>query len=155
MFNLVSNAVKFSRAGGTVSVAAVRAGDFIEITVTDSGIGIKKEDIPKLFKEFAQIGSVYTKGVEGTGLGLALTKHMVELHGGRVWVKSEIGTGSRFSFTLPLTQAAAREPSVKQLETDAGSGNTVLAIEDNLLDLDVTTCNYLRTDLQSSATDPN
>jgi signal transduction histidine kinase len=101
MFNLVSNAVKFSTAGGTVSVAAVRAGDFMEITVTDSGIGIKKEDIPKLFKEFNQIGSVYTKGVEGTGLGLALTKHMVELHGGRVWVKSELGTGSRFSFTSP------------------------------------------------------
>jgi signal transduction histidine kinase len=133
MFNLVSNAVKFSTAGGTVSVAAVRAGDFMEITVTDSGIGIKKEDIPKLFKEFNQIGSVYTKGVEGTGLGLALTKHMVELHGGRVWVKSEIGTRSRFSFTVPLTQTAVKEPSVKHLKTDAVSVNTVLVIEENPL----------------------
>jgi CheY-like chemotaxis protein len=136
MFNLVSNAIKFSPAGGTVSVAAVRDGDFMEITVTDSGIGIKKEDIPKLFKEFTQIGSVYTKGVEGTGLGLALTKHMVELHGGRVWVKSEIGTGSQFSFTLPITQAATKEPSVRQLEIDTSSGNTVLVIEDNPLSLD-------------------
>jgi hypothetical protein len=60
---------------------------------------------------------------------------MVELHGGRVWVKSEIGTGSRFSFTVPLTQTAGKESSVKHLKTDAGSGNTVLAIEENLLTL--------------------
>lgn len=121
MFNLVSNAVKFSPAGGTVSVGAVRDGDFMEITVTDTGIGIKKEDIPKLFQEFSQIGSVYTKGIEGTGLGLALTRHMVELHGGRVWLKSEIGAGSRFSFTIPLTQAAAKEPIIKQPETPAAA----------------------------------
>jgi PAS domain S-box-containing protein len=133
MFNLVSNAVKFSPTGGTVSVATERNGNFMEITVTDSGIGIKKEDITKLFKEFTQIGSVYTKGVEGTGLGLALTRHMVELHGGRVWVKSEIGTGSRFSFTVPLTQTAVKEPSVKHLKTDAVSVNTVLVIEENPL----------------------
>jgi len=135
MFNLVSNAVKFSRPGGTVTVAAVRDGDFMEITVADTGIGIKKEDVPKLFQEFTQLESAYTKGIEGTGLGLALTRHMVELHGGRVWVKSEIGLGSRFSFTIPLTQAGAKEPPVKQPDM-VGSGNTVLVIDDNALTLD-------------------
>lgn len=135
MFNLVSNAVKFSRPGGTVTMAAVRDGDFMEITVADSGIGIKNEDIPKLFQEFTQLGSPFTKEIEGTGLGLALTRHMVELHGGRVWVKSEIGVGSRFSFTIPLTQAAAKEPPIEQLDV-VGSGNTVLVIDDNPLTLD-------------------
>jgi PAS domain S-box-containing protein len=135
MFNLVSNAVKFSRPGGTVTVAAVRDGDLMEITVEDTGIGIKKEDIPKLFQEFTQLESVYTKEIEGTGLGLALTRHMVELHGGRVWVKSEIGVGSRFSFTIPLTHAGAKEPPIERLDC-AGSGNTVLVIDDNPLTLD-------------------
>jgi signal transduction histidine kinase len=104
MFNLVSNAVKFTSTGGTVSVSALRDGDFIEITVADTGRGIREEDIPKLFQEFTQLESAYTKEVEGTGLGLALSRRLVELHGGRIWVKSEYGTGSRFSFTIPLTQ---------------------------------------------------
>ena len=135
MFNLVSNAVKFSRPGGTVTVAAVRDGDFMEITVADTGIGIRKEDIPRLFQEFTQLESAYTKEIEGTGLGLALTRHLVELHGGRVWVKSEIGVGSRFCFTIPLTHAEAKEPPVKQ-PAIAASGNTVLVIDDNPLTLD-------------------
>ena len=83
---------------------AVRAGDFIEIAVADSGIGIKVKDIPKLFKPFTQLESVYTREYEGTGLGLALTMRLVELHGGAIRVESEIGKGSRFSFTLPFKQ---------------------------------------------------
>jgi PAS domain S-box-containing protein len=108
LFNLLSNAVKFSRLGGTVDLDAVIDGDFIEITVADTGIGIGETDIPKLFLPFTQLGSVYTKEFEGTGLGLALTRHLVELHGGRIWVKSEFGSGSRFSFTIPFTQAATK-----------------------------------------------
>ena len=124
MFNLLSNAVKFTPAGGTIRVTAQRmsrsgllaagkylpgeiqpeAEDFVEITVEDSGIGIKREDIPKLFKEFSQLDSPYTKEYEGTGLGLALTKRLVELHGGQVGVESEIGQGSRFYFAIPLLQ---------------------------------------------------
>ncbi len=104
MFNLVSNAVKFTPAGGEVSVNAVKHGDCIEISVTDSGIGIREEDISKLFHPFTQLESVYTKEYEGTGLGLALNRHLVELHNGKIWVKSEFGKGSRFSFTIPLTQ---------------------------------------------------
>ena len=102
LFNLISNAVKFTSAGGDIVVSAVRDGEFIEVTVADTGLGVKEEDIPKLFHPFTQLESVYTKQYEGTGLGLALTRQLVELHGGRVWVKSEFGTGSRFSFTIPL-----------------------------------------------------
>ena len=106
LFNLVSNAVKFTSAGGTIVVSAVKDGEFIEVTVADTGLGVKDEDIPKLFHPFTQLESVYTKQYEGTGLGLALTRQLVELHGGRVWVKSEFGTGSRFSFTIPLDREA-------------------------------------------------
>jgi PAS domain S-box-containing protein len=136
LFNLLSNAVKFTHAAGTVDVIAVRDGDFIEITVADSGIGIREEDIQKLFQAFTQLESVYTKGFEGTGLGLALSRQMVELHGGRIWVRSEFGKGSRFSFTVPLTQATTKEPPANnRLDTVPGSGNTVLVIEDDPLTL--------------------
>jgi len=101
LFNLISNAVKFTSTGGSIDVSAVRDGEFIEVTVADTGLGIKEEDIPKLFHPFTQLESVYRKQYEGTGLGLALTRQMVELHGGRVWVTSEFGKGSRFSFTIP------------------------------------------------------
>jgi PAS domain S-box-containing protein len=104
LYNLLSNAVKFTPAGGTVVLSALRDGDFIEITVADSGIGIKEEDIAKLFHPFTQLESVYTKEYKGTGLGLALNKDLVELHGGRVWVESRFGTGSRFSFNIPIVQ---------------------------------------------------
>lgn len=135
LFNLLSNAVKFTRAAGAVNLCAVRDGDFIEISVADTGIGIREEDIQKLFKAFAQLESVYTKGFEGTGLGLALTRQMVELHGGRIWVRSEFGTGSRFSFTIPLTQATAPETPAILPASVPGNGITVLLIEDDPLTL--------------------
>lgn len=77
--------------------------DFIEISVTDTGIGIKPDDMPKLFREFTQLESVYTKSIEGTGLGLVLTKRLVELHGGTIWGRSEFGKGSTFSFVIPIS----------------------------------------------------
>ena len=135
MFNLVSNAVKFTPTGGTVDISAVRDGNFIKIAVADTGIGIKGEDIPRLFQAFTQLEAVYTKGFEGTGLGLALTRQLVELHGGRVWVESEIGMGSRFCLTIPLTQAATGELSVHQSDLEPESGNTVLLIENDPLTL--------------------
>ena len=133
LFNLLSNAVKFTPATGTVHLSAVRDGDYIEITVRDTGIGIRDEDISKLFQPFTQLESVYTKGFEGTGLGLALTRQLVELHGGRIWVNSEFGAGSSFSVTLPLTQAADAPPSPARADTVPGGGNTVLVIEDDPL----------------------
>ena len=119
-----------------MQLSAVRDGDFIEITVADSGIGIREEDIPKLFQAFTQLESVYTKGFEGTGLGLALTRQLVEMHGGRIWVKSEFGAGSRFSFVLPINQAAVREPAAIRPAGGSGADSTVLVIEDDPLTLD-------------------
>jgi signal transduction histidine kinase len=119
LFNLFSNAVKFTPAGGSVNVSTARDGDYIEVTVTDTGMGIKEENIPKLFKAFTQLESVYTKGFEGTGLGLALTKKLVELHGGRVWVESQFGAGSRFSFSIPFSQAAIKKAIVLKQERRA------------------------------------
>ncbi|MEK6743290.1 MAG: ATP-binding protein [Nitrospirota bacterium] len=138
MYNLLSNAVKFTPEGGSVRVTARKAevekvgswegekkptdllpsylptfltsdADLIEISVADTGIGIKLEDMPKLFNEFTQLESAYTKNHEGTGLGLALTKRLVELHGGRIWVESEYGKGCRFNFLLPV-KAAPQSP---------------------------------------------
>jgi PAS domain S-box-containing protein len=131
LFNLLSNAVKFTPREGKVEVSVVRDGDFIEVTVSDTGIGIKEDDIPKLFQAFTQLESAYTKGFEGTGLGLTLTRQLVELHGGRVWVKSEFGKGSRFSFTLPLVQGAAEALAEDLAQRVPRSGSTVLVIEDD------------------------
>ena len=75
----------------------------VEISVSDTGVGIAAEDQPKVFEEFRQVGSDYAHKVEGTGLGLTLAKKFVELHGGKIWVESEPGKGSTFTFTLPIT----------------------------------------------------
>jgi len=109
LFNLLSNAVKFTPEGGSVTLAASKEDDAVRICVSDTGIGIKVEDMSKLFSEFTQLESTYTKKYEGTGLGLALTKKLVELHGGRIWVESEEGKGSRFFFTLPCRPELSSE----------------------------------------------
>jgi PAS domain S-box-containing protein len=134
LFNLLSNAVKFTPTAGTVHLGAARDGDFLEISVTDTGIGIREEDIPRLFQAFTQLESVYTKGFEGTGLGLALTRQLVELHGGRIWMESEFGTGSTFIFTIPLTQTAGK-PALDIRPAVPRNGNTVLVIENDPLTL--------------------
>jgi signal transduction histidine kinase len=104
VFNLLSNAVKFTPAGGSVVVATARAGGEAQVSVTDTGPGIAPEDQERIFDEFQQT-EVGVEQHEGTGLGLALSKRLVELHGGRIWVESELGRGSRFVFTLPLEGA--------------------------------------------------
>ena len=101
LVNLLSNAVKFTPEGGRVDVRAAPADGGVEISVSDTGIGIAPEDQEAIFEEFRQAGSDYTRKREGTGLGLALARKFVELHGGRLWVKSEMGNGSTFTFTLP------------------------------------------------------
>jgi signal transduction histidine kinase len=138
LFNLLSNAVKFTPEGGTISVRARRApgdcrlpiadcrlkgpgdpnrksqienrqsGEWLEIAVTDTGVGIRAEDLPRLFQEFVQLETTARKRHEGTGLGLALTKRLVELHGGRIWAESEgEGRGSTFTFVLPCAGAGS------------------------------------------------
>ena len=106
LLNLLSNAVKFTPEGGGISVKAGPADGFAEISVSDTGVGIAPEDQTAIFEEFRQVGSDYARKQEGTGLGLALTKRFVEMHGGTIWVKSEVGQGSTFTFTLPLERSA-------------------------------------------------
>jgi len=102
LINLLSNAVKFTPDGGRVDVSAKLNGRAVEIAVKDTGIGIAPEDQQKVFTEFVQVGRDYTRKAEGTGLGLALTKRFVELHGGEIHLESAPGKGSTFSFTLPI-----------------------------------------------------
>src|SRR4029077_7704605 len=110
LLNLVSNAVKFTPEGGRVTVGAIRLADAVEIYVSDNGIGIAASDQGQLFQEFHQLDSASEK--RGTGLGLALTKRFVELHGGRIRMDSEVGKGSIFTLTLPLTRHDRAVPEV-------------------------------------------
>ena len=101
LLNLLSNAVKFTPEGGRIGINARQADGVVEISVSDTGVGIAPDDQARIFEEFRQVGSDYAHKVEGTGLGLTLAKKFVELHGGKIWVESEVGKGSRFIFTLP------------------------------------------------------
>jgi len=101
VLNLLSNAAKFTPDGGKVGVSARRAGGFVEVAVSDTGIGIAAEDQASVFEEFKQVGRDYTRKAEGTGLGLALTRRFVELHGGTIRLDSVPGKGSTFTFTIP------------------------------------------------------
>jgi signal transduction histidine kinase len=105
VFNLISNAVKFTPAGGRVDVAARLADGVVEVAVTDTGTGIAPENQELIFEEFGQVRGDSGKQHEGTGLGLPLSRRLVELHGGRLWVESVEGAGSTFRFTLPAATA--------------------------------------------------
>jgi signal transduction histidine kinase len=105
LLNLLSNAVKFTPEGGRIDVRALPANGTVEVSITDTGVGIASEDQEAIFEEFRQVGHAARKR-EGTGLGLALARKFVELHGGRLWVKSEVGRGSTFTFTLPANPHA-------------------------------------------------
>jgi signal transduction histidine kinase len=102
VFNLVSNAVKFTPSDGRVDISARTEDGHVEVAVADTGPGIAAEDRKRIFEEFEQTDE--GRKAEGTGLGLPLSRKLVELHGGRLWVESEPGRGSTFRFTLPLEQ---------------------------------------------------
>ena len=107
LYNLLSNAIKFTDDGGKVEIcaASTRTNFASRLVVKDSGIGIKPNDLQRLFKEFEQLESRGARRYEGTGLGLALTRKIVELQGGTIGVESEVGKGSRFTVVLPLVMA--------------------------------------------------
>ena len=101
LLNLLSNALKFTPEGGRIDVRAALVDGMAEVSVADTGVGIEPEDQDAVFEEFRQVGTA-AKKVEGTGLGLALSRKFIELHGGRIWVQSQVGLGSTFTFTIPL-----------------------------------------------------
>jgi len=107
VFNLLSNAIKFTPRGGRVDVSARLSDGVVQVSVTDTGSGVAQEDQELIFEEFQQArGADAGKRQEGTGLGLSLSRRFIELHGGRLWVHSEPGVGSTFSFTLPVAPVA-------------------------------------------------
>jgi two-component system, sensor histidine kinase len=101
-YNLLSNGIKFTPAGGRVLLVASSNGPFVDIAVTDTGIGIEEKDLPRLFREFEQLTPASGTKPEGTGLGLALTRRLLALHGGTISVQSRVGTGSTFTAHLPI-----------------------------------------------------
>jgi signal transduction histidine kinase len=101
LLNLLSNALKFTSEGGRVHVRASVSDGMAEVSVRDTGIGVAPEDQEAIFEEFRQVGTA-DKKVEGTGLGLTLSRKFIELHGGRIWVQSQVGVGSTFTFTIPV-----------------------------------------------------
>jgi len=103
--NLLDNAVQYTPSGGRITVSASSDGDEVEFTVSDTGIGIPKVDQPRIFERFYRVDVARSREVGGTGLGLSIAKHLVEAHGGRIWVESEVGHGSQFHFTVPVFQA--------------------------------------------------
>jgi signal transduction histidine kinase len=111
MVNLISNAVKFTDDGSITCDARMINGEIV-ISVTDSGIGISEENKPKVFEKFKQVGETLAGRPKGTGLGLPISKEIVEHHGGRIWVESELGRGSTFSFSLPVAGAGIRKEDV-------------------------------------------
>jgi signal transduction histidine kinase len=102
LLNLLSNAVKFTPEGGQIGITTTAAAGVVTIAISDTGIGIAPEDQAAVFEEFRQVGLDDARKHEGTGLGLTLAKKLVELHGGRIWVQSQVGQGSTFTFSLPV-----------------------------------------------------
>ena len=144
VINLISNAVKFTDAGSITLAAHAKPNDLV-VSVKDSGIGIAPADQPKVFEKFKQVGDTLTDKPKGTGLGLPICKEIVEYHGGRIWVESQPGHGSTFSFTLPVAESAqlellpARprvdiEALVRQLRDRVGNqsqNKSVLVVDDD------------------------
>ena len=109
LYNLLSNAVKFTGTGGQIEIYVYKREDVAEFIVRDNGIGIAEQDQKKVFVEFEQVDSSYTREYEGTGLGLPLVKKMVEMHGGYVYLKSALGEGTEVIFLIPLQQGMKKQ----------------------------------------------
>ena len=136
LYNLLSNAIKFTDEGGKVTTKFEVSRSALLGSVTDTGVGISQQDREKLFQPFTQLETSSTRTHSGTGLGLALTNRLIQLHGGKIWVESEINEGSTFSFTCPLHQqeeveVTALEASLPETATSLDNKRTILVAEDN------------------------
>jgi CheY-like chemotaxis protein len=130
VLNLMTNAVKFTPDGGSVDVSAELAGDEVRVLVRDTGIGIAEADQERIFEAFQRGGREARS--EGTGLGLTLSKRIVELHGGRIWMTSRLGAGSTFGFAVPVRADGAATGEAQPEEVAAERDlETVLVVEDD------------------------
>ncbi|HVX12110.1 MAG TPA: ATP-binding protein [Pirellulales bacterium] len=120
--NLLSNAIKFTPSGGRVSLTTCKKGERVEVSVSDTGIGIKQADYERIFERFVQVDGSSSREFSGTGLGLSLAKELVELHQGTIHVSSEPGRGTRFWFELPLVQQSAQAENSPPEPADGASG---------------------------------
>ncbi|HKZ58061.1 MAG TPA: GAF domain-containing sensor histidine kinase [Thermodesulfovibrionales bacterium] len=109
MNNLIGNAIKFTHEGGSVTINVIYSQDGAEVSVADTGQGIAEDDIPLIFDKFRQVKSKATRGEKGSGFGLAIAKNLIKLHGGRIWVESEVGKGSTFYFSIPINQKMCKQ----------------------------------------------
>ncbi|MCC6276549.1 MAG: CHASE2 domain-containing protein [Oligoflexia bacterium] len=117
VLNLVENAIKYSDTGGHVTVRSRESGDFVEVEIADTGAGIAKEELDKVFDKFYRGNSLKTQAVSGTGLGLYLAKYFIELHGGKVFINSEIGKGTVIGFRLPIAEPTPEEEYAEPART--------------------------------------
>jgi signal transduction histidine kinase len=110
--NFIGNSLKFTPTGGSITISIRRNNGLVETSVSDTGVGIPKEDIPRLFQKFGRLGHSYKRfvGETGTGLGLFITKQIIEALGGKVWVTSEVDHGSTFTFSLPEYKGPTAAP---------------------------------------------
>ena len=131
LYNLLSNAIKFTPAGGKVELFAKWVGNDVRFGVADTGIGIRRGDIPRLFAEFERIAPASGATVEGTGLGLALAKRLIELHGGSIAVESEYGKGSRFTVVFPTLRGASSTAAESLLSDEGPAEALVLVVDDD------------------------
>jgi two-component system phosphate regulon sensor histidine kinase PhoR len=100
--NLLDNATQYTPAGGRIEVSSLRTGQEVVTTVTDTGIGIPQAEQGRIFERFYRVDAARSREAGGTGLGLSIARHIVEAHGGRIWVESTVGEGSRFHFSVPI-----------------------------------------------------
>ena len=106
LYNLLDNAVKYSHAGGQIRVNADRESGFVKVSVSDDGVGIPSDDLPRIFERFYRADKARSRALGGTGLGLSIVKHIAQLHGGDVAAQSTLGKGTTVSVSLPIAQDA-------------------------------------------------
>ncbi len=122
--NLLDNATQYTLARGQIAVSAQARGAEVVFTVADTGIGIPTADQPRIFERFYRVDAARSRELGGTGLGLSIAKHIVEVHGGRIWVESEVGRGSRFHFSVPIFDAERTARATPSGGTSRGAGRT-------------------------------